>query len=470
MPKSRISYNFHGQNIPDWELAKRHLVAIDPVSVLVMDDMDKCRELKRLLPDCIVIYREHGSEGDETVHKRMSPEAWLKHRAGMAAGGIWQYTTNEPGYDKDILQWHVWLMEQAVVTKTPLVVGNFATGLPKPEEWGLARRFLELLAAHPDLFILGLHQYAAGVATSGLYGGYPDNAGADPSKPNEVGKNLIPPEAWPPSAEGITTFHMGRQRFLLDYCKLAGIRPPRMIITETGFDDLSDVAGFMRKLKISSKYQNARGWKSIIPQWEAWFGSLGWSPERAYFEQMKWADRVLFQPYGIEAELVFSWGHSSQMWDQFDMAEAFEFHALLEAHTKPVVEPPPVIIDPPAPLPLFPLDFESRAVYRRCQPTQGRLPVRAKPSGDSPLVTYIEYPFHDCQVILEGSLRPEERVTNESDGEVRHWLPIRMGSVEGWIHHGRVLIYEASEMPNALRVRNLVTTINELAAELDRLL
>jgi len=468
MPKSRISYNIHGQNVPDWDGLKRHLVAIDPAAVLVMDDLDKCRELKRLLPDAIVIYREHGSEGDETVHKRMSPEAWLKHRGGMAAGGIWQYTTNEPGYDKDILQWHVWLMEQAVVTKTPLVVGNFATGLPKPEEWGLARRFLELLAAHPDLFILGLHQYAAGVATSGLYGGYPDNAGADPSKPNEVGKNLIPPEAWPPSAEGITTFHMGRQRFLLDYCKLIGIRPPRMIITETGFDDLSDVAGFMRKLKISSKYQNARGWKSIIPQWEAWFGARGWSPERAYFEQLKWADRVLFQPYGIEAELVFSWGHSSQMWDQFDMAEAFEFHALLEAHAKPVVEPPPPA---PKPLPAFPIDFDERCVYRRFQPVKWRVAVRSRPTAESQLITFIEFPFHDADVILEADLRPEERVTELVGEEAGRWLPVRLGKVEGWIHHAGVMIYQVNELPtNMFQIRNLTTTIKQLVDELDDLL
>ena len=135
------------------------------------------------------------------------------------------------------------------------MVGNWAVGNPGPDDWPQARRMLELLDQHRDLFILGLHEYGCGVMTSGLYGGYPDHAGV---RGGELGgKNLIPPGNWPASLyspEYITAFHCGRFRFLMGYCAANNIKAPRIILTEHGVDDVSDIKAWAEKLTKTDPY------------------------------------------------------------------------------------------------------------------------------------------------------------------------------------------------------------------------
>lgn len=329
MPKSRISLNIHSQVVRDNNRLMTHLQAIDPTSVLVLDGKGLGRDIKKVLPNTMVIIREFGAHGDDTIHLQMSPDEFLKQRANLAEGQqYYLYTSNEPGYDTKIIEWHVRLMELAAKERVPLVVGNFAVGIPRPEDWHLARRMLELLDQHRDLFVLGLHEYGCGVMTSGLVGGAPD----DPAHPN-----YILPENWPRSTQGITQFHLGRFNFLIQYCNSIGLRPPRVILTEHGMDDLSDIKFWTEKLKVKSGYLNIRGWKSLTDQWTEWYGGRGWSPERAYFEQLKWADEVIYRNSIVEGQCIFSWGHSSNMWEQFDIAEAFELQALLEDYARGIV-------------------------------------------------------------------------------------------------------------------------------------
>lgn len=349
MTKSRISVNIHAQVVKDHKRLMDFLTAIDPTTVLVLDGKGLGREIKQQLPDCKVIIREFGTKGDDTLHLQLSPEAFLQQRAQLAEGQqYYLYTTNEPGYDKGIIDWHVRLMELAAKERVPLVVGNFAVGIPRPEDWPLARRMLELLDEHRDLFILGLHEYGCGVLTSGLVGGDPTGMALVDGKltgPHHV--NYIWPENWPKSIEGITQFHAGRFNFLVQYCKSIGLRPPRVILTEHGMDDLQDIKFWSSKLKVNPKYLNIRGWKSLTDQWNDWYHARGWSPERAYFEQLKWADRTLYRNTIVEGQCVFSWGHSSEMWEQFDIAEALELQTLLMEYARDVATPPPPPVDPP---------------------------------------------------------------------------------------------------------------------------
>lgn len=347
MPKTRIGLNIHAQRVPDSGKLMRYLADTNPTTVVVLDGVGLAKEIKALLPETMVIIREFGHEGDDSLHLQLSPEEFLKQRAHLTDGGkMLLYTTNEPGWDEKIVDWHVRLMELAAKERIPLVVGNFAVGLPGGSDpvgaWALARRMLELLDEHRDLFVLGLHEYGCGVMTSGLVGGAPD----DPAH-----ANYIWPENWPQSVEGLTQFHCGRFNFLIQYCKQAGIRPPRVVLTEHGMDDLSDIKHWSSKLKVTPGYLNVRGWKSITEQWTDWYGGRGWSAQRAYFEQLKWADKVVYRNSIVEGQCIFSWGHSSNMWEQFDIAEAWELHDLMRAYAKepvpPVVEPPPVVVTPP---------------------------------------------------------------------------------------------------------------------------
>lgn len=351
MPKSRISINIHKQAVGDTAALNTFLKALDPVAVLVLDELDYARDVRGLLPECIVIYREHGGgEGDETVHLRTSPEAWIAHKQRQLeqVPGLWMHTTNEPAFDEFTLKWHIRVMELAVPIKMRLVVGNWGAGIiPKPEDLP-SYPSLPLLDQHRDLFILGAHEYGCGVMTSGLVGGAPD----DPAHPN-----YIWPENWPESTKGITKFHCGRFNFMTDYARKLGYKAPRVILTEHGMDDLSDIKFWSEKLKVSPGYGNIRGWKSLTVQWFEWWGfRQGWSVERAYFEQLKWVNEAIYAYSEVEAQCIFSWGHTSKMWEQFCIKDALELQTLLIEYAQerapseppPVEEPPPTTEPPPA--------------------------------------------------------------------------------------------------------------------------
>lgn len=373
MARSRISYNIHGQNVPDSPRLLAHLQRVQPTSVLVLDALGLAKEIKAMLPDTIVIHRNYGvTGGDDDVWGRVSPEKWLELRASESEGGIYLYTTNEPGWGADVLNWNTRLMELAAPRGVRLVVGNWAVGTPLPEQWPMARRLLELCNQYRDLFILGLHEYGCGVLTSGLVGGAPDDSRHT---------NYIPVNNWPSEAGSLTRFHCGRFKFLLDYCHSINLPPPRIILTEHGMDDVSDIKFWSEKLRVRQPYLNVRGWKTLQDQWSDWYGAMGWSPQRAYFEQLAWADRAVYRNSPVEAQLVYCWGHSSQMWEQFDVAEAHELHSLLETYAQQGV---------PEPVPTPPASFVAPSFAAPVANTQPAAPVEVpvpvvKPVGFAPI-------------------------------------------------------------------------------------
>jgi hypothetical protein len=348
---SRISYNIHAQALRNHDRLIAHLKTIQPTAVLVMDGLGLAKEIKAAVPNTTVIHREYP---DDDIHTRVSPEDWLKNRQDDAQGGIYQYTTNEAGFGQNLIDWHVRLMELAAPRRVPLVIGNMSVGTPQAADWKSARKMIELLDKHRDLFVLGLHEYACGVVTSGYIGGYPDNAGVEPKPENKgKGRNLIPSANWPAreEAQKLTMFHMGRFKFLLQACQDMGIKPPRIILTEHGFDDVSDIKPWAATLVQTPPYQHPRGWKSLLNQWSNWYSGQGWSPQRAMFEQLAYADHTIYQGTPVEAQLIFCWGHTSDRWDQFDVAEAATFHTLLEEYA---AKPTPLPAPPPAPVPVPP--------------------------------------------------------------------------------------------------------------------
>lgn len=353
---SRISFNIHAQYVTNHDKLIAHLVAIQPAAVLVMDGLALAQKIKAMIPDATVISRIYP---DEDIQNRKSPEDWIKERAPHADGGIVQYTSNEAGFSPNLINWHIRLMKLAAKQRVPLLIGNMSVGTPAPEEWANGRELLEILDEHRDLFILGMHEYACGVITSGFIGGYPDNAGVAPVPDNKgKGRNLIPSANWPGRSEAasMTMFHCGRFKFLVNYCKSIGLKPPRIILTEHGFDDVSDIKPWTNTLQMTPPYTSIRGWKSVQNQWRKWYEPLGWTPQRAMFEQLTYADRTIYQGSPVEAQLLYCWaGNPKTQWDQFDLSGADELQDLLEAYAKqtPVEQPPPVTVPPPpAPQPV----------------------------------------------------------------------------------------------------------------------
>lgn len=337
MNSSRISYNIHGQNVPDMPRLLQHLQAIQPYAVLVMDNLGLAKELKALLPRTLVIFR---AWPDDAIHQQMTPEQWIQHKLSETGGSdLWLYTSNEPGFGDDLLDWTSRLIELTAPRGMKLVVGNFSVGTPRPEEWErpAAVRLLRLLDQHRQTVILGLHEYACGVITSGFIGGEPQ---------------FIAPHSWPQTPAALTKWHCGRFSLLVSVCHRLGIGAPRIVLTEHGFDDVSDIKPWAERLLRDAPYLNVRGWKSLRSQWNAWFGGLAWSPERAYFEQLAYADRAIYQQSPVEAQLIFSWGYSSRDWEQFDISQAFEFQSLLENYARQGVPTPAPVVPravPPSP-------------------------------------------------------------------------------------------------------------------------
>jgi|CXWL01.1.fsa_nt_gi hypothetical protein len=448
MSKSKISYNIHAQAIKEATRLKNHLLAIQPSVVLFLDGLGAAKEYAALLTDTIVIHRNYGiTNGDDDVHLKVTPARWMELRAQEAEGGIWLYTTNEPAFDQKSIQWTVELMElwlkrgiDPAKQYGGLVVGNWAVGNPGPDDWPAAKRMLELLDQHRDLFILGLHEYACGIITSGLYGGYPNNANKPPGEPG--GFNLIPHEAWPDDVSKITMWHCGRFNFLVKACAKMGIKPPRIILTEHGMDDVSDIKGWAETLLKTPGYTSIRGWKSLKTWWQFQFPD--WSPEQAYFEQLAWADRTIYKDSVVEGQCVFSWGHSSNNWDQFDVSEAGEFQKLMEAYAgsvPPMIEPPPPVIEVPPPTApsTFPADFAERAITATLQ-NPGVINVRSTPSISSTVVYQLQPKAYIAKVIREEGLMPGEKYIQSAriDGVTGYWLPIYIESlgVKGWVFSG----------------------------------
>ncbi|MBI1279617.1 MAG: hypothetical protein GC179_15930 [Anaerolineaceae bacterium] len=372
MTASRITYNVHAQQLLNHDVFMQHIERIQPTALFVMDALGLAREIKSALPKTMVIHRNWGvTGGDDAVFAKVSPQQWLDLRSAEAAGGIMLHTSCEPGWGQDVIDWHVKLMELAAPRGIPLVIGNWAVGTPQPDQWPMARRMLELLDQHRDLFVLGLHEYAAGVITSGLIGGAPD----DPQHPN-----FVPVENWPDDVSKLTLFHCGRFRFLVNYCHSIGLRPPRIILSEHGFDDVSDIKPWLNGLRVNSPYLNIRGWKSLQDQWSDWYGGRGWSAQRAMFEQLAWADRTIYQNSPVEAQCIFCWGHTSKEWEQFDVAEAAEFHSLLEAYAQQQPAPSVQPVGQPA-APMTPIGFAPVG-----QPTSPIAPVGVAPVGEAAAV------------------------------------------------------------------------------------
>jgi hypothetical protein len=195
--------------------------------------------------------------------------------------------------------------------------------------------------------ILGLHEYACVVATSGFIGGHPNNAGIAPGDATKKGIDLCLVSNWPKDTSTTTMFHVGRFKFITAFCAQNGIPAPRIILTEHGFDDVSDVKPWAETLPKTAPYLNARRFKSLVNAWNFLFPQWRNDRARAYFEQVVYLDRYVYQGSPVEAQLLYCWGHTSPDWEQFDIQQEYALHTLLESYAKYLPEPAPA----PAPQP-----------------------------------------------------------------------------------------------------------------------
>ncbi len=346
----RIGFNVHATS-PNFDKNKlyAHLQKTRPPWMLIMDGMQVAQDIKSFLPECNVIHR---AWPDSETWKQVSPADWVaQKKREIGNADVWCYTINEQALPDSLCNWFTTVIELAAMVHLKVVVGNCSVGTPAPEQWRsqAALRMLRALDKHRDTAVLALHEYYLAVPTSGILGGFPDNAGVA-TKSGQVGRNLVPSVNWPTPNEmkTLTCFHMGRFKFMVEACNANGIRAPRTVMTEWGADDVSDIKEWANTLPRTPPYIDIRGWKTLPNIWLKFYPQ--WTAQQTYFKTLEWADSAIYQRTCVEGQLIFSWGHSSIDWDQFDVSQAIDFQTMLENAAKQPI-PVPVPIPTPTPLP-----------------------------------------------------------------------------------------------------------------------
>lgn len=294
--------------IPDEKLFWEEMAHMQPGSMLFFQDQqEQARELKRKYPAAHVVIR---GWPDQDNHIKFTPQEWVERVAtDLGRGGLIVQTSNEAGWDANLLRWHEQLLEFLIANpEIQIKIGllGSSVGVPKPEEWAMAKRLFEL-AAHPSLkgrVFLILHEYFAAVVTSGQIGGYPDNAGAQPGSA-EVGRNLIPFNSWMSDLTGITQFHMGRYHFYLKWCEEWGLEPLPIIMGEVGADYLGDLATWLHALPRKNYNESVNGWLTLIEAWEKWYNA---NHLHVYQRMLEYADEVIYKNPHVVGLIVFAYG------------------------------------------------------------------------------------------------------------------------------------------------------------------
>lgn len=327
---SFYGYNIHAQGVAKSTYLIEHVIKTKPAWLLVMDGLALAQQLKAASPDTNVIHRNFGVvNGDADVFARVSPQAWLDLHKPEIDAGVWLMTTCEPGWGQDIINWHIALMKLCIPRKIKLVVGNFSVGTPDPNAIALAKPLFQLMADNSDLFVLGLHEYANAVITSGFVGGAP-NGKTQGGLSVHVDYTL--PGSWPYGGETriLTKWHCGRFQFIVDYCKSVGIKPPRIVLSENGFDDVSDIKWWTDTLPKTAPYANIRGYKTLQNYWKQIFPQ--WSHDQAYFKQLEYAANNIYDNTVVEGAMVYCYGHKDAQWEQFDIEGRAELLGYMEAY------------------------------------------------------------------------------------------------------------------------------------------
>lgn len=362
-------FGYNCLRIPDKGAFTAHLKALKPPAILLYNtELDFARQLKAQFPAMEVIMRNWP---DKDVHKTLTPQQWLDKRGGEAAGGLTLYTTNESGIDDKLINWHISLMRLCIPLKIKLCIVNQYTGGWDINDMPRLRPLLELAGQHPDLFTLGLHTYCGGIITSGVRGGNPDDAGVIPGTPG--GLDLTKRDNWKQVSATDTFFHIGRHKMILEYCQKQGITPPKIGITEIGFDSTGDIGSWLQAIGNRTGHQSINGWHTLTDYWRTIFPD--WSAEMAYVEQFLWAQDVLLK--GAAWALFYAYGDDGN-WPNYNVQNS-AIPALLEAKVRvtqesPAIPPiaPPIVIPPVVIVPVTPVtppQSDAAAIHAELQAT-----------------------------------------------------------------------------------------------------
>jgi hypothetical protein len=316
----------------------------------VADKADILRTLEQVRPPAVLFYASEASFAaqvktkfpemeviirfwpDEDNHKRYTPQQFLSMHTAETRHGLILYTNNESGIGDDVLDWNYETCALAVERTAKVVALNPAAGTYDKKDLYRLRKLFELAGLRPDVITIGLHEYAGGVITSGMY------------RPEDMDKHTSA-ISWPTRKEldDLFPWHVGRNRMITDYCRSLGIKLPRLAITETGFDWTSDISGWLGARVRTPGYESIDGWKSLKDQWHIWWPD--WTPEMAFIKQMQYAETNLWRD--IAYTLLYCWGNDgNKRWLPFRVDNTRIVTYMEGQPQVPDVAPEPVVTPP----------------------------------------------------------------------------------------------------------------------------
>lgn len=481
MGQSFASWNINMQSIPDKVDFYNHLGRLQPAWLLGMNDLAELASLRRVLPYTNLIHRWKVTPPPGGIHPddddnptAYTPEAWLERRnlnfaeVGLKPGDVWLYTNNESGHSDTVLRWLSRVIELAVSQGHKLVVYNGSVGTPGPDplkEWlkPEAQELLYLCSEHSENVILGLHEYAAGIITSGFVGGLP-------AEIESVHPDYTDPQNWPgkAAASAMTMWHVGRYKFLNRAAKL--FPTLRIGITEYAPSDRINSGGYdvwLNSLPVADGFKEIRGPMTARRWWSQVFPDL--SAEEAVALQDAYAQEVIYADSNVEfmlrftmsasfdwVEAGFGYGVGADGWSPemyYRLIEDYTWTGVVKGRTWGVVPspgeptPPPIVIAP-LPPPVFPVDFYERAVSATLRSaTSDRLRIRLHPTTESAIVGYIPPQGVDGFLVPGADLDESEIVLDEIGGVSGMWLPVMTGEVQGWVFSGLLEVEVDHQLP-----------------------
>jgi len=265
-----LGLNIMGDYIDDYPLLKNRLQAAQPPAILVMDNLPRALELKALLPGTTVIYRHFRPTSDYTA---TTPEQWVAMHEYAGGKGLWLQADNEAPLTEAFCAWSLAVAKLCVARKWQVCLLNLGVGHPEIADWSRADALLRYIAANPTYCMVGLHEYGATLLS------YPMSTESDPAK-------------FPDIQPTEQLWFIGRFRFLLDYCKSKGIKAPKIVINEFGWDTITAVQAWQ---STTPGYQEEMGYQHSRIAWQTW--QPGMSAAQHAFNQLKWAWNEIYKPH-----------------------------------------------------------------------------------------------------------------------------------------------------------------------------
>lgn len=255
-----IGYNIDGMFLSDTDKTKLKnvLKANPPKFLVVLNSIHFAIELKNLLPKTLVAYRRMDLGEYDNLYKIISPAQFVAFHEETISNGLVVYTNNEPSPSSELHRWEFEVAKLILAKGGKSLHYNWSVGMPDYNEYNKMWDLLKLMSQNRDRLFLGLHEYA--FANFFFEYGGNDN-----------------PVTW--ENDGRQAHVVGRYKNLVNYCVSNNIKPPSIVFSEYGWDEIHALYNFIFAIPF---YKFPHRIPNLIATFEKWKTNSGVGTWEAY--------------------------------------------------------------------------------------------------------------------------------------------------------------------------------------------